>query len=80
MSCLILFKSITYAQNAISYLTSNGINAYLMRKPGKIPGNGCGYGLRVNCNNIDTIRIMLDNKGFGYLSIWKNNGSEWVSL
>lgn len=80
MSCLILFKSITYAQIAFKYITGYGVNVVLMRKPGNVQGNGCGYGLKVNCSNIDKARKILEEKGIGYLSVWKNIGLEWVAL
>ena len=80
MSCLILFKSITYAQNGNLRLNKNGVNSYLIRKPAAITGASCGYGLKVNCADIERAKIILANNGVKYMSVWHCKGNGWYEI
>ena len=80
MSCLILFKSITYAQNGNLRLNKNGVNSYLIRKPAAITGASCGYGLKVNCTDIERAKIILSKNAVTYMSVWRCKGNNWYEI
>lgn len=80
MSCLILFKSITYAQNGNLRLNKNGVNSYLIRKPASITGASCGYGLKVNCTDIERAKIILSKNAVTYMSVWRCKGNNWYEI
>lgn len=48
MSCLIIFKSVTYAQSALFLLSKNGIVSYVTRPPASLGAGSCSYGLKVS--------------------------------
>ena len=80
MSCLVLFKSITYAQNALFHINNNGIHAVIIRKASNISGNGCGYCIKISESNLEKVYNILNEKKVNYISVWKNTGSEWVRI
>ena len=80
MSCLILFRSITYAQNGNRILTKNGINSYLIRKPSALSGNSCGYALKVNCSDVDRAKTAMANSGINYSKIYSCKGNNWYEI
>ncbi len=48
MSCLIVFKSITYAQNAQGLFGRNGILSDMVRPPLQLGKGSCSYGVKMN--------------------------------
>jgi len=80
MSCLILFKSITYAQNGMYRLSKAGITSYITRKPSDLVGKSCGYGLKVKCEDITRIKAVLSNSGVVYSSCWQRQGTRWREI
>ena len=48
MSCLIVFRSITYAQNAQGLFAKNGILAIIIRPPLKLGKGSCSYALKLD--------------------------------
>ncbi len=80
MSCLILFKSITYAQSGNARLNKRGVNSYLIRKPAAITGNSCGYALKINCADIETAKNILSKNGIIYTSVWRYKGNNWYEV
>ncbi|MBR4954861.1 MAG: DUF3343 domain-containing protein [Clostridia bacterium] len=80
MSCLIIFRSITYAQSGNRILTKNGINSYLIRKPSAVAGNSCGYALRINCSDIERAKSIMNKSGVSYIGCWYCKGNNWYEL
>ena len=80
MSCLILFKSITYAQNGNARLLKNGINSYLMRKPASLAGKSCGFALKINCSDIERAKKLLIENGIAFSSCWKLSSGKWYEI
>ena len=80
MSCLIIFKSITYAQSGNTRLNKNGVNSYLIRKPAAIKGNSCGYALKINCSDIERAKNILSKNGIIYTSVWHCKGNNWYEV
>ena len=48
MGCLIVFRSVTYAQNAQAYLAKKHISTTMVRPPAAVAKGGCSYALRVS--------------------------------
>ena len=80
MSCLILFKSITYAQNGNARLLQHGITSYIIRKPSELEGTSCGYALKLNCNDIEKAKETLKNYGIHFTSCWQSQRNKWYSI
>ena len=80
MGCLILFKSVTYAQSAQYHLTQRRINTAIIRKPTGLQGNGCGYAIKIKCSDLAECVETLSRAGINYISIWRNVGLEWVKI
>ncbi len=45
MSCLIVFHSLTHAQNAAAVLRRNGISAVMVKPPTSLGRGSCAHGL-----------------------------------
>ena len=80
MSCLILFRSITYAQNGNRILAKNGINSYLIRKPTAVAGNSCGYALKIDFADLETAKSIMSNSGVNYSGCWCCKGKNWYEI
>ena len=72
MGCLILFKSITYAQKGAVHLKNSGISSYLIRTPVSLSGGGCGYSLKVKCFETEKAKRILEEKNIAYISSYKS--------
>ena len=73
MYCLILFKSITYAQNASIRLKAAGINSYITKTPVSLSGGGCGYSLKIKCRDVDRAKNIVAKNNIGYISLFRIN-------
>ncbi|MBQ7625078.1 MAG: DUF3343 domain-containing protein [Clostridia bacterium] len=73
MNCLILFKSITYAQNAAIKLKAANINSYMIRTPVSLSGGGCGYSLRIKCKDLEAAKKILAKTGVSFISAFRIN-------
>ena len=80
MSCLILFKSITYAQNGLYRLSTAGITSYITRKPSDLVGKSCGYGLKIRCEDIQRAKVVLSSSGVAYSSCWQKQAAKWREI
>lgn len=45
--CLIILRSVTYAQRAKRILEKHGIGAYVIKPDATLVGNGCGFAVKV---------------------------------
>ena len=50
--CLILFRSLTYAQRGRHVLERAGITAVLRRAPADLTDRGCAYGLKLRADRL----------------------------
>lgn len=50
--CLILFRSLTYAQRGRRALERAGITAVLRRAPADLTDRGCAYGLKLRADRL----------------------------
>ena len=62
--CLIVCKSITYAQRAKRVLSREGISASIVRPPIEIFGNSCGYAVKISEGFLGEALEIMRNNGF----------------
>lgn len=58
--CLILCRSLTYAQRAALALERAGITATVRRAPQELSGAGCAYGMKLKQTDLERARALLD--------------------
>lgn len=80
MSCLVLFKSITYAQRGVKVLERYGISTSLIRKPAQIKANGCGYAALIDCKKLIVAIGLLNDHSIPNSGAWSKYKGEWVIL
>lgn len=64
--CFITIKSLTSAQKAESVLRKTGIHCTLQRSPRWMEEQGCGNGLRVDCEDISKALTALRSNRISY--------------
>ena len=62
----VTFRSVTYAQRGEAALRTKGIRCALMRTPRWMEEKGCGYSLRINCQDIMVTAMMLRGAGISF--------------
>ncbi len=60
---LILCRSLTYAQRTARILERGGIAGTVMRTPGRIAKDGCGYCVRVGERRLADALVLLRREG-----------------
>lgn len=61
--CLILFRSLTYAQRAARLLERGGITATVRRAPQGLTDRGCTYSVRVRDSRRAEALALLERQG-----------------
>lgn len=70
LSSVIVFRSLTEAQRALSALKRGGISA-ILGKPSAFLGKGsCAHGLKVSHRELERALRLLDARGMGNLSAY----------
>lgn len=64
--CFVTLRSLTTAQKAEAILRGNGIYCTLQRAPRWMEEQGCGNGLRVDCDDISEAVILLSRNRIAY--------------
>lgn len=74
--CFITLRSLTDAQKAEAILRKSGIGCSLQRTPRWMEEQGCGNGLRVDCEDIDVAMIILKRNNIPYKRVYlrRENG------
>ncbi|MBE6983486.1 MAG: DUF3343 domain-containing protein [Ruminococcaceae bacterium] len=74
--CFITLRSLTMAQKAETLLRRNGISCTLQRTPRWMEEQGCGNGLRVNCEDIEECVRLLKRNNIPYKRVYlrRENG------
>ena len=82
MVCLIVFRSVTYAQNAQNYLNRRRISSTLTRPPTGLAGGGCSYGLKVREEQLKAAMQVLAASPVPYGAAFcqETNGWQEVAL
>lgn len=58
-SYFVTFRSVTYAQRAERILKDQGIRCTLQRSPRAMEERGCGYGLNIRQQDVETALTMI---------------------
>lgn len=72
--CFITLRSLTAAQRAESILRNTGIGCVLQRTPRWMEEQGCGNGLRVDCEDITAALTLLRNNRIAYKRAYLRRG------
>lgn len=62
-SCLILFRSLTYAQRGRLVLERSGITATVRKAPAAVTDRGCAYGLKLRTDRLSQALTALKTAG-----------------
>lgn len=68
---IIILKSITHAMRGQNILNSYRVRNSLERNVNAVSKYGCGYGLRVNLNDLDRAVSILKSNDFKVVEIMK---------
>lgn len=76
-SCLITFRSVTPAQRGEAVLRRAGLECSLQRTPRWMEEQGCGYSLRVRCQDaVAAVELLRSNQiSYRKLYLRRENGS-----
>lgn len=61
--CLILFRSLTYAQRAAHALERSGFTATIRKAPPGLTDRGCTYSVRIRARNLSRALTLLQQRG-----------------
>ncbi len=75
--CMITFRSITPAQRGESILRKTGIDCAVLRTPKWMEDQGCGYSLRVKCQDIQKGVLTLKSSNIPFRKVYwqRDNGT-----
>ncbi len=73
---IILCRSLTYAQRAVSVLERSGITTSLSRAPQMLTDRGCGYCVKVAEGRFRTAVRILDHAGLPHGRMYHQSGTD----
>ena len=75
--CLIMFRSLTYAQRAAHRLERSGVTAGVRRAPPGLTDRGCAYCVRLRANRLVASLSLLEKHGLehGKVFVQREDGS-----
>ena len=65
-NCMITFRSVTPAQRAEEFLRRAGVECKIQRTPKWMEEKGCGYSLRMDCQDVMAATALLRQAGIGF--------------
>ena len=71
LDCLITFRSVLPAQRAEGILHRSGIGCVVRRTPKWMERQGCGYSLRISCEDLETAIGLLDEQRVNYKKVYR---------
>lgn len=71
--CLIICRSLTYAQRAGRAIERSGITAVVVRTPYKIAPSGCSYSVKISQNKLSEALAALKRMGAEHLGAYVLN-------
>lgn len=80
MGCLIVFRSVTYAQNAQHILSKKHISAVLTRPPMGLAKGGCSYALRIREEEVRDALVCLAGSPVHYTGAYCSKGTGWQEV
>ena len=80
--CLIILRSVTYAQRAKRALEKMGISAYVIKPEASLIGNGCGFAIKVSEGYLaETIDVLKkQNYEIGKVFLREKDGYRELSV
>ena len=70
LDCFITFRSVTFAQRGESELKRSGISCNVQRTPRWMEEQGCGYSIRLHCQDMTTATQLLKRKQVPYRKVY----------
>ena len=68
--CFITFRSVTFAQRGDSELKRAGLSCNVQRTPRWMEEQGCGYSIRLRCQDITAAAELLKRKQVPYRKVY----------
>ena len=65
-NCILTFRSVTPAQRAEEVLRRSGVECAIQRTPKWMEEKGCGYSVRLSCQDIMTAAALLRQAGVSF--------------
>jgi len=75
LQCLIMCRSLTYAQKTARIFERRGITAAVTRAPQETSSKGCAYCVKVSERNLNQALTALKNAGLGYSKVFLQTAS-----
>ena len=82
-NCNFTFRSVTPAERAAEALRRAGFNCTIQRTPKWMEEKGCGYSLRLECQDVVVASTLLRQRGIGFrkaYSVTENGAPEELHL
>ena len=82
-NCIITFRSVMPAQRAEEMLRRMGVHCTVQRTPKLLEEKGCGYSLRLSCQDLMAATMLLRQAGISYrkaYSLSENDTPEELRL
>ena len=76
-NCMITFRSVTPAQRAEEALRRAGVECVLQRTPKWMEEKGCGYSVKLSCQDVMVAAALLRQGGIPFRKVYAigDNGS-----
>ena len=78
--CLIVLRSVTYAQRAKRILEKAGISAYVIKPDASLIGNGCGFAVKVSEGYLAETLDILKKQGFEISKLYVSSNGGYREL
>ena len=71
MNCLIIFKSLTFAQSALQTLKRSGIGGSIIKPPVSLGQGSCSHGVQVREIDLGRARKALSSMSMSILGVYQ---------
>jgi len=71
VNCLIIFRSMTFAQSAVQILKRNAMTAVLVRPPASLGRGSCSYGVQVRELDLGRARKAISSLNMNILGVYQ---------
>ena len=71
MGYLIIFKSVTHAQNIIFYLNKNAVMAHLVQPPLSLGTGSCSYGVKIRPGDFVKAKQLIDKTSVQMVKVYQ---------
>ena len=74
--CIITFRSVTPAQRAEEVLRRVGVECTIQRTPKWMEEKGCGYSIKLDCQDVMTATTLLRQGGVSFRKVYSIGDNE----